>query len=194
MRGEGVTKPVNPATLGDLRPHLRLVESPLSGGLVHRTVRVAGIWKQQQLWPGDGPVTAKLDEQPLRQKCVAVLPALSLLDPNRHPVAVDIADLEPDHFAHAQSRSVRDHQQHTVLRIRSALEEPLDLLSAQDLGEPLRHPRCGNAELRLISAERDAMKESNCMSCLVAGAVGKLSLLEQVQQIALHLLLRNLSR
>ena len=62
------------------------------------------------LGPGVAPPGAQPLEQDRRQQRVAILLALALLDAQEHALAVNVADLQGDHFADAQSRAIRDRQ------------------------------------------------------------------------------------
>ena len=86
-------------------------------GLVHGAVELPGahgiqrieareqIAARQHLALGAGvaPPGAQPLEQDRRQQCVAILLALALLDTQQHARAVDVADLQGNHFAHAQA-------------------------------------------------------------------------------------------
>src|SRR6185436_13618774 len=52
------------------------------------------------------------------QHDVAILVPLALLDPDDHPGAVDVADLERDHFVGAQARAIGHAQRRPVLEAR----------------------------------------------------------------------------
>ena len=76
---------------------------------------------------------AQILQQPWAEQAVAILLPLALLHPDRHALTVKISDFKCTDLRDAQPRSVRGHQQHSVLELRSRGEQPLDLLAAQDL-------------------------------------------------------------
>ena len=45
------------------------------------------------------------------------------MNPNRHAIAVDMADLQVDRLLHAQASRVRCHQDHSLLEIVSRVEQ-----------------------------------------------------------------------
>jgi len=61
-------------------------------------------------------------QQLRRQHDVAILAPLALLDPQDHPDAVDIADLEAYRLGHAQPRGVGRRQRGARLQTRNRLE------------------------------------------------------------------------
>jgi hypothetical protein len=69
-----------------------------------------------------------------RQHDIAILAAFGLLDPNDLLRAVDVLDLQPDHFAGAQSAAIAQTEQHASpaaagngLRVSSGLAQVIDL-------------------------------------------------------------------
>ena len=63
------------------------------------------------------------------------LPALALLDPDQHALAVDIVDLEVRDLGDAQARAIGDAERRLVLDARRGLEQPGGLLDAQHLAQ-----------------------------------------------------------
>jgi len=86
----------------------------------------------------DAPALALAPPQPKqlqqlwRQHRVAVLAALPLLDPDQHARAVNVIDLEGGHLRYAQSGAIGGAERGFVLRARRRLEQPPDLLGAQN--------------------------------------------------------------
>src|ERR1051326_3406545 len=62
---------------------------------------------------------------------VAILVALALLDPDDHPLAVDVGDLERDHLAGAQARPIAHAQSRLVLEPGCGIEEARNLFRAE---------------------------------------------------------------
>jgi hypothetical protein len=74
-------------------------------------------------------------EQPRREHDEAVLVPLGLLDAQDHPLAVDVADLEPDHLRDPKARRVDARQQRPVLEILDDSQQLRHLLAAEHHGE-----------------------------------------------------------
>ena len=94
-----------------------------------------------------------------RQHDVSVLAALALLDPDHHALAVDIGNLERNHFGGAQSCPIGNTQRRFVFEPRRGIEEARYLLRTQ-------HDRelAGLVDKRRVlddgvSLERDPEKE-----------------------------------
>jgi len=67
-----------------------------------------------------------------RQHDVAVLTTLALLDADQHAGAVDVGDLERDHFAGAQTCPVGHAQRRPVLEARRCVMQAGHLLWTED--------------------------------------------------------------
>src|SRR3546814_15962592 len=65
---------------------------------------------EDALLPPRAPPVAQEQEQPFGQHSVAVATAFAALDPQTHPLAVDIADLQRRHPGHAQPRAASHRQ------------------------------------------------------------------------------------
>ena len=87
--------------------------------------------KQPALWSGCLPPGAQQREQMRRQHDVAVFAALALLDADDHALAVDVADLQRDHFGGAQTRPIGHAQRRLVFEPRYRIEQPRHLLRAE---------------------------------------------------------------
>src|SRR5215212_3873190 len=95
--------------LGDLRRMRRLDDDAMELASADRLHRVLS-WEQpavamhHPLLPPDPPPVTQQGQQIAREHGVAVLPTLAALDPEHHPLAVDIRDLEVGDFGDAQPR------------------------------------------------------------------------------------------
>jgi len=56
---------------------------------------------------------------------------LAVLDPNQHALAVDVADLERQHFVDAQPGCVRRDDDGSILEGRHGGEQPLDVTATE---------------------------------------------------------------
>ena len=73
-------------------------------------------------------------------------------------------------------------------------EQAPDLLAAEDVGEALRLRGRGNAEGGALPPQRDVVQEAKAVRRDVARAPGEMALLDQMQQIGLHLAICQLRR
>src|SRR5208337_2414400 len=115
--------------------------------------------KQPTLWTCCLPPDAQKREQMRRQHHIAILAALALLDADQHALAVNVGDLERDHFRGAQTRSIGHAQGRFVFEPWCRIEQPRHLFRAE-------HPRQSSRlmdEPRVlddgISLERHSEKE-----------------------------------
>src|SRR3954462_14538737 len=97
-----------------LRPHLPT--GPVDGERGDRSVR-ALTRKQPRAWAGTLPIIPEQLEQSRRQHDIAVFAALTLLDPDDHPLAVDGRRCEADGFGDPQTSCVADGQSHAVFQV-----------------------------------------------------------------------------
>ena len=114
-----------------------------------RTLVVAAR-KQPTLRPSQPPICAQNPQQLRREHDVAVLAALALLDPDHHPLAVNVSDLEKNDFRYAQSGGIDSGQRGAAFEARDRLQEAHDLVGTQHdrqlarltrIGDTLRNPR-----------------------------------------------------
>src|SRR5258708_17276054 len=87
--------------------------------------------QQPALWPRYLPLGPQQIEEMLRQHHVSVLTPLALLEPDDHPDAFDVPNLERDDLRRAQSRStprgVLTCRSRTVIRTGSECSNPKPL-------------------------------------------------------------------
>ena len=62
---------------------------------------------------------------------LAIAPALALLDPEHHALAIDVADFQLARFAATQARAVEGEQQRAVIEILRARDQALDLVGTE---------------------------------------------------------------
>lgn len=129
------------------------------------------------------PVRAQLRQQRLGQERVAVFVAFALFDSDGHALAVDIGDFQTNDFAQTQPGVVSGHEHDAVFGIWGGGEEVPDFLDTQDFGQTLGVSARRQTEFSLGTAERGAVEEFQARGDQVAGAPGKLALVEQVQEI-----------
>ena len=124
--------------------------------------------KQPALWPRRLPPGAQQLEQMRGQHHVAVLAALALLDPDHHAGAVDVADLERDHFGGAQARAIGHAQRRPVLEARARLRRKRATSSGLSTTGSLRGSRTNGMRSRDLAArERHREEEPQRRHCRV---------------------------
>jgi len=116
--------------------------------------------KQPALGPGEPPVAAQNPQQLRRQHDIAVLAALALLDPDHHPTAVNVGDLEHHHFRHAQAGRVNRGERRAALQARDRLQKAHHLVGAQHDRQLLRFARIGDALRNRRLTEGHTVKEA----------------------------------
>ena len=115
--------------------------------------------KHLALGTGDSPPAAQALKQHGGKHGVAVLVPLTLLDPQCHALAVDVAHLQPNHFAHAQSRAVGHRQRHLVFQVAGGGDQTAYFIPAQHHGECARHPHRLHLGHQLVPIELDVEAE-----------------------------------
>lgn len=109
--------------------------------------------------PGQAPVGAQDAQQLSRQHDGAVLAALAVLDPDHHPHAVDVADLQADRLGRPQTRRRGRRQRGTGLQARHRLEKAHHFIGVQHHRQLARRARIGDALRDLTVPECDAVEE-----------------------------------
>ena len=83
---------------------------------------------------GSAPPSAECLEQARREHGIAILLTLALLDAKDHALAVDVTDLEVNHFADPQAGAVGHRQGRPVLEVGHRLQQARHFLDTQDNG------------------------------------------------------------
>ena len=159
---EGVAQRVDAASLlyrrvalGSFVDALRAADRDRLGAPLRR--------EEPQLRPGVTPVGPHLLQQPWREQRVAILPALALLDPNRHAIGVEIAHAQVHELAHPKPGPVGGHQQHPVFPVLWAREDAGHLLPGEDLRQLCGGLRARDGEVHLLAAERRVIEETQAV-------------------------------
>jgi hypothetical protein len=108
---------------------------------------------------GDPPPGPQPLDHDGREHGVAILPALALLDAQRHARAVDIPDFERGDFARAQPRPLGDREGGLVLQVAHRGEQRADFLPTQDDGQCPWHKHRLHLRHQLAAIERDVEEE-----------------------------------
>src|SRR6478752_1213717 len=150
MGGKGVSKRMERYALADSGRIGRFMEQAVELAGCHRLIGPLA-WKQPSLLHGSCGIEtppARLPPLPQqvervgRQHDIAVLAALGLLDPDDLLRAVDVLDLQPDHFAGAQAAAIAETEQHAHLeaardRLGKMQLKPADILRRGRVRGPL---------------------------------------------------------
>src|SRR6201998_4412532 len=99
MRGEAVPQRMNADALGDAGTPRRQANDPMQLARTRMLPSVAGkqpglSGRHPSLLARNAPPFAQYLEQDGRQNDVAILLALALLDPDEHPVTIDVGELQ----------------------------------------------------------------------------------------------------
>src|SRR6516162_6159047 len=86
----------------------------------------------------DAPPFMQYLKQDGRENDVSILLALALLDPDEHPVTIDVGELERYDLRGSQAGGISQAQDRPVLDVRRGGEQPTDLLRAQNNGQAAR--------------------------------------------------------
>src|SRR6516165_7425845 len=105
-----------------------------------------------------------------RENDVSILLALALLDPDEHPVTIDIGELERYDLRGSQAGGISQAQDRPVLDVRRCGEQPTDLLRAQNNGQAAR--LAGRDELlgKIVAFQCDFEEEPQCSGADVGGS------------------------
>jgi len=133
-------------------------------------------------------------EEARGQRHVAILGALALLDPHRHAVGIDVGHLEGDRLADAQAGGVDGGEQQRMAWMRGRGKQPPHLFPAENLRQFLRLLREGDVKVGARMAERHVVEEAEGVGRLTARAPGELPLEDQVGEVRLDLVVRQLIR
>ena len=184
---------VDAALLGDAGAEFREGVELLGDGDVDRA-RALAIGEEPDVRGPDAPVRTPVVEQPLGERHVAVLAALALADVDGHAVGVEVRHLEPDDLADAEAPRVGGRQQEAMPGVGAGAQQAPDLRAAEDVGQLLGLLGRRDVEIRRRAAEGDVIEEAEGVRRLAARAPGQLSLLDQVGEIGLDLLVGQLIR
>ena len=95
-----------------------------------------GTGKQIGLGLPPAPVNAQGFQQFGTQGHVAVAAALTLVNPDHHPLTVDVSDLETAKFGPSHGGGIQGHEQRAVIEIARRIDEPGHFLKTEHDGQP----------------------------------------------------------
>jgi hypothetical protein len=127
-------------------------------GRIERPILVTA-GKQPALRPGQPPIAAQNPQELRREHDVTVFAALALLDPDHHPLAVDIGDLQQNHLGDAQSGGIDRRQSGAALETWDGLQEAHDFVGAEHHRQLARLAGIGDALRNGVMAERHTVEK-----------------------------------
>src|SRR5687768_445351 len=68
------------------------------------------------------------------ERDLAIAAALALIDPEHHPLAIDVAHLQMAYLTATQAGTIEREEQRAVIEVFRARDEPLHLIGAEDDG------------------------------------------------------------
>src|SRR6266480_1926795 len=136
MRGEAVPQRMNADPLGDAGTPGCQANDPMQLARTRMLPAVAGkqpglTGRHPALLARDAPPFMQYLKQDGRENDVPILLALALLDPDEHPVTIDIGELERYDLRGPQAGGISQAQDRPVLDVRRRGEQPTDLFRAQ---------------------------------------------------------------
>src|SRR5438105_13436829 len=143
MRGEAVPQRMNADPLGDAGTPGCQANDPMQLARTRMLPAVAGkqpglTGRHPTLLARDAPPFMQYLTQDGRENDVSILLALALLDPDEHPVTVDIGELERYDLRGSQAGGISQAQDRAVLGGRRRGEQPTALLGPEDNGRAAR--------------------------------------------------------
>src|SRR5215471_897999 len=143
MRGEAVPQRMNADTLGDAGTSGDQANDPMQLARTGMLPAVAGkqpglTRRHPALLARNAPPFMQYLEQDGRENDVPILLALALLDPDDHPVTIDIGELERYDLRGSQAGGISQAQERLVLDVRRRGEQSADLFRAENNGEAAR--------------------------------------------------------
>jgi hypothetical protein len=146
--------------------------------------------EQPSLRSIEAPVGTEFLQQSRGEQGVAVLAALALIDPDQHPIRVDVARVQMDQFRDPQPGAIGRHQQHAVLGVPRGVEELGDLAAAERFRQPPAALR-RNTQGKTLLPQHVAVEKLDAGQFLIAGAEGRFLLGDQVMEEVADLLDRD---
>ena len=194
MRREGMAQRVQGDRLGDAGRSRRLLEQPRNLSRRKMPATIAG--EKHAIGSGHAPVVdgrafgpphAQQAQDIHGQHDIAILAALRLHDADDILFAVDVADLETDDLARAQTASVGQRQHHARLQPWRHGQDAPDLIAAQHKGHLDWLPEVEHLGRQVMPAQGDPEQKLDPGHRLVAGADTRPAL-DQMQLEVLHVI------
>src|SRR5215472_14905454 len=164
MRGEAVPQRMNADPLGDAGTPGCQANDPMQLAGTRMLPAVAGkqpglTGRHPALLARNAPPFAQYIEQDGRENDVPILLALALLDPDQHPVTIDIGELERYDLRGSQAGGVSQTQERLVLDVCRRGEQATNLLRAQNNGQAARLAGRDDLLGKIVALQRDPEEE-----------------------------------
>src|SRR6201984_656312 len=175
MRGEAVPQRMNADTLGDAgtpgcqaNDQMQLARAGILPSVAGKQPGPTG--RHPALLARDAPPFMQYLKQDGRENDVSILLALALLDPDEHPVTIDMGELERYALRGSQAGGISQAQDRPVLGVRRRGEQPTVLLRAQNNGQAAR--LAGRDELlgQIVAFHCNFEEEPQCRGADVGGS------------------------
>src|SRR5246127_4072261 len=167
MRGEAVPQRMNADTLGDAGTPGCQANDPMQLARTRMLPAVAGkqpglTGRHPALLARDAPPFMQYLKQDGRENDVSILLAFALLDPDQHPVTIDIGELERYDLRGSQAGGISQTQERLVLDVCRRGEQPTKLFRTQNNGQAAR--LAGRDELlgKIVAVRCDLKEEPQC--------------------------------
>src|SRR6516165_140813 len=175
MGGEAVPQRMNADTLGDACTPRCQANDPMQLARTRMLPAVAGkqpglTGRHPALLARNAPPFMQYREQDGRENDLPILLALALLDPDEHPVTIDIGELERYDLRGSQAGGISQAQNRPVLDVCRRGEQPTNLLRAQNNGQAAR--LAGRDELlgKIVAFQCDLEEEPQGSGADVGGS------------------------
>ena len=180
----GVAKRMDPAGLADVGLVFGALVDARGRLTAHRAVEGSS-GEQPVLGSVTAPVLAQMLQQPRRERDVAVLAGLALVDTQAHASGIDIGDLQPTEFAGTKPRGVGGHQHGAVFEVGGDGEQAHQLVVIEDLWQRGGDLGAGHIEVGVRQPEGDAVEEAHAVANGVAGGPAQPVVLVKEQEVVL---------
>src|SRR5712672_3960231 len=175
MRGETVPQRMNADTLGDAGTPGCQANDPMQLARTRMLPAVAGkqpglTGRHPALLARDAPPFMQYLKQDGRENDVSILLALALLDPDEHPVTINIGELERYDLRGSQAGGVSQAQDRLVLDVSRRGEQPTDLFRAQNNGQAARLAGGDDLLGKIAALQRDLEEEPQSSGTDVDGS------------------------
>src|ERR1700756_644508 len=164
MRGEAVPQRMNAETLGDAGTPRCQANDPMQLARTRMLAAVAGeqpvlTGRHPSLLARNAPPFMQYLEQDGRENDVPILLAFALLDPDDHPVTIDIGELERYDLRGSQAGGVSQAQDRLVLDVCRRGEQPATLFRAQNNRQAARLAGRDDLVGKIAALQRDPEEE-----------------------------------
>ena len=135
------------------------------------------------------PVLAEPSQGRRRQRHEAVPGPLAQMDMHEHALAVDVADLQVQAFAEAQSQGIHGPEEGLEVGLANGVDEPVHLGDGQDIGECLWLGDAHHLERLPVARHGMSVEELDAAEGDAEGAGSEPTALLEMEEVVADLLL-----